>query len=98
MTHDETLAAIWGRNSKQTGSAGHLRSEDDTMPRYRTPKCDQCQVLVVQNVPCHETGCPNSWVDPLTGRGYKRKCAVCDGNFTPSARGQTKCSKFGCGQ
>lgn len=23
------------------------------------PICDQCEVLVINNVPCHEHGCPN---------------------------------------
>jgi hypothetical protein len=31
------------------------RSEDGVCPR-----CSQCEVLVIQGVPCHETGCPNA--------------------------------------
>lgn len=26
--------------------------------RYR-PRCSQCETLVINGVPCHETGCPN---------------------------------------
>ena len=26
--------------------------------------CDQCNMLVINNTPCHETGCPN------TNKGY----------------------------
>ena len=28
--------------------------------RYAVPRCSQCEVLVIQNVACHETGCPNA--------------------------------------
>ena len=26
--------------------------------RYRI-RCSQCEALVINNLPCHETGCPN---------------------------------------
>ena len=29
-------------------------------------RCDQCEVLSINGVPCHETGCPNSrktWIE-----------------------------------
>lgn len=26
---------------------------------YYRPRCSQCQVLVINGVACHETGCPN---------------------------------------
>jgi len=28
------------------------------MPKYRTVTCDSCEVLVINNIICHETGCP----------------------------------------
>lgn len=26
---------------------------------YLKPRCSQCEVLVINGVACHETGCPN---------------------------------------
>ncbi len=28
--------------------------------RFARPKCSQCEVLVINGVACHETGCPNA--------------------------------------
>ena len=43
--------------------------------------CNQCQMLGINGVPCHETGCPNMrarW-DAESGEWIKqRKCFVCD--------------------
>ena len=33
------------------------------MPKYRPVICDSCEVLVINNVICHETGCPDAWKD-----------------------------------
>lgn len=39
--------------------------------RTRTVTCDQCDILVINNVVCHEHGCPN--VDkPQTARFAER--------------------------
>jgi hypothetical protein len=27
--------------------------------KYVRPRCSQCQVLVINGIACHETGCPN---------------------------------------
>ena len=54
-------------------------------------KCDQCQVLIIQGTPCHETGCPNHWIDPATGEGYSRACKWCGSNFLPKDRNQRFC-------
>ncbi len=29
-------------------------------PATISPRCSQCEVLVIQGVACHETGCPNA--------------------------------------
>lgn len=34
----------------------------------RRPRCSQCEVLVINNTPCHETGCPNA----------RHECRGCD--------------------
>lgn len=28
--------------------------------RWRKIKCDQCEILVINNMVCHEQGCPNT--------------------------------------
>ena len=41
-------------------------------------KCDQCNLLMIQHVLCHETGCPNSgarWEDEIWVK--YRKCFYC---------------------
>lgn len=30
--------------------------------RYRV-LCSQCQAMVINNIPCHETGCPNEKIE-----------------------------------
>ena len=35
----------------------------NSMPKYRTVTCASCEVLVINNVICHELGCPNAWKD-----------------------------------
>ena len=59
--------------------------------RVFTPKCDQCEVLVINNVQCHETGCPNSWLNPMTMTPYKRECRACADEFTPQHSHQKHC-------
>lgn len=47
--------------------------------------CDQCEMISIQGVPCHETGCPNAW------RGIKT-CDACLQDFEPEYRFQRYCS------
>lgn len=44
-------------------------------------KCDSCQMLAINGVPCHETGCPKAWKDE------KRECSDCGRNYTAPRRG-----------
>lgn len=39
--------------------------------------CDQCEVLTINGIPCHENGCPNKHIDPSTQEPYVRKCKWC---------------------
>jgi len=57
-------------------------------PRIR---CDSCQIVSIQGVPCHETGCPDSWIDPATGRGYIRECKWCGSKFEPEEKEEHFC-------
>jgi hypothetical protein len=47
--------------------------------------CDSCEVLNINGMNCHETGCPEAWKD------YKRKCKWCGGAFKPESRNQVYC-------
>ena len=42
--------------------------------------CDQCEMLSINGVPCHETGCPNERKTWVVGRGWVRyvACHICD--------------------
>lgn len=50
-------------------------------------RCESCQVLYVNGVRCHETGCPDAWKDEV------RECKECGGEFEPSASRQQTCSE-----
>lgn len=47
--------------------------------------CDQCEVLMIQGVKCHETGCPDAWQDET------RECKWCGSEFKPEDRHQQMC-------
>lgn len=49
------------------------------MPRIRAIKlsCDQCQMLSINGVACHETGCPNAGARYDAAAGQWIKQAVC---------------------
>ena len=57
------------------------------MPKYRerTVTCDSCAVLVINNVICHENGCPDAWKDEV------RSCKWCGTEFKPADRWQQFC-------
>jgi hypothetical protein len=40
-------------------------------------RCDQCQMLAINGVPCHETGCPNSRSTWIESRGAWIKFVEC---------------------
>jgi predicted methyltransferase len=49
-------------------------------------RCNSCEVLYINGIKCHETGCPDSWKDSI------RKCAWCGTEFKPGYRAQTCCT------
>ena len=55
------------------------------MVKYRTVTCDSCEVLVINNVICHETGCPDAWKDET------RECKSCGRCFKPEESSQKFC-------
>jgi len=48
--------------------------------------CKSCEVLYINGVKCHETGCPDAWKD------YERECLWCGQKFKPEERYQECCS------
>lgn len=48
--------------------------------------CDSCQVLRINGIVCHETGCPNSY------KNKKVECKECGQVFAPEENGQKFCS------
>ena len=57
----------------------------NSMPKYRAVTCDSCEVLVINNIICHETGCPDAWKDET------RECKWCGCCFKPEERSQNFC-------
>jgi hypothetical protein len=53
--------------------------------KYVHVSCDSCDVLVINNIVCHETGCPDSW------RDKKKVCFTCGFDFKPEDRYQSNC-------
>ncbi len=64
-----------------------LRNNKITGRLERVHSCDQCQMLSINGVPCHELGCPSAW------RDEKRKCKWCGSEFTPENRYQVTCDE-----
>lgn len=54
--------------------------------RTSTGQCDSCQLLRINGVICHETGCPEAWRDSV------RECRECGCEFKPKDRDQVCCS------
>jgi len=48
--------------------------------------CQSCEVLRINGVLCHESGCPDAW------RDYDRECEECGCDFRPEERDQAFCS------
>lgn len=47
--------------------------------------CPQCQILYINGLRCHETGCP------LSHEGTTRECVECGRRFTPDQGFQHWC-------
>ena len=50
-----------------------------------TIQCDQCNLMMINKVLCHETGCPDSW------KFIKRSCKWCGQEFEPQDIAQDHC-------
>ena len=50
-------------------------------------RCDQCEVMCINGVRCHEIGCPVAWKD------YKIECKNCKRAFVPKVKGQDCCTQ-----
>lgn len=48
---------------------------------YLVPKCSQCEVLVIQGIPCHEPCCPNA----------RHECAGCNAQIPLRQRYCAEC-------
>lgn len=47
--------------------------------------CSQCEMVRINGVACHETGCPRAWVDEV------RTCKWCGTPFVIEEMGQSFC-------
>jgi hypothetical protein len=51
--------------------------------------CKSCELLRINGVVCHETGCPDAWKDEI------RDCAWCGQPFKPE-HSQSLCCSHSC--
>ncbi len=47
--------------------------------------CYQCEILNINSVNCHETGCPDAWKDEI------KECKWCPTEFAPESQHQQFC-------
>lgn len=64
-----------------------VRQDRATGRFRRVVRCDSCQVLVINGLICHETGCPESYKDDV------RDCKWCGQNFKPESMHQICCDE-----
>jgi hypothetical protein len=57
----------------------------NSISKYRAVMCDSCDVVVINNIICHETGCPDAWKDET------RRCKWCGRRFKPVEKNQEFC-------
>ncbi len=50
-------------------------------------KCDQCQLLRINGVVCHEIGCPKAY------KGTYYTCSGCGGEFKKKNARQVRCGR-----
>jgi len=48
--------------------------------------CENCNVLNINGINCHELGCPDAWKD------YKKECKWCGSEFIPEDKDQEFCN------
>lgn len=49
-------------------------------------RCDRCQMMLLNGVPCHELGCPAVWLEA-------KDCVECGRAFEPAHRHQRFCEQ-----
>jgi hypothetical protein len=47
--------------------------------------CKSCEVVSINGVNCHETGCPDAWETEV------RECDECGTDFVPDTKYQKQC-------
>lgn len=53
--------------------------------RHEEHSCDSCELIRINGVVCHETGCPDAWQDST------RECFDCGIEFIPAELYQRLC-------
>ena len=48
-------------------------------------RCEQCEVMTINGIRCHETGCPIAYKDQT------RECKECGSDFIPESNQQNCC-------
>jgi phage terminase large subunit GpA-like protein len=60
--------------------------------------CNSCQVISINGVATHETGCINSNINPATGKRYTQECKWCGQEFIPEIGNTHGCCDNECAE
>lgn len=72
--------SAWNIDSKYADFVEDVAEEIEDAEEPARLGCDQCQMMSIQGVPCHETGCPNSgarWDEDRGDWVRQRECREC---------------------
>ncbi len=58
--------------------------------------CDKCAVVSINGMACHEIGCPDNWIDPVTDKAYEKECDECGSVYEPKSKFDPICE--GCAE
>ena len=65
----EPLSTVFGAYLHHVTYALRSHALDGVQKDGALMRCDQCEMLMINGVPCHETGCPNSRKTWIAERG-----------------------------
>lgn len=57
------------------------------MKTKKKVRCNSCEIMYINGIRCHETGCPEAYKDEI------RECKWCGSKFKPEEKHQNCCSE-----
>jgi len=90
----ESLKYVEDENTGKRWLMAVKYNPNHEVEKYTHPKCNQCEILVINGIAAHEIGCPDSWINPVTGEPYKKICIECDTPFVPENKIEAQYGRF----